>query len=153
MTITIHEGTLHRWFLISVWIKGIAGLLETIAGLLCVFITPGVLNVLVVSLTAPELAEDPHDWIATGISRAVQQLSPDTTRFAAAYLVIHGLIKLCLVGAYPTALSFLTGFIVYQGYRYMHTHSIALILLTGFDVIVAFLIWREYQSRKHVIGS
>ena len=162
MTITIHEKTLHRWFLVSVWLKGVAGLLETIAGILCVFITPGVLNVLVVSLTAPELAEDPDDWIATSISRGVQQLSPDTTRFAAAYLVIHGLLKLCLVGgilqgrvwAYPTALWFLTGLIVYQGYRYMLTHSIALILLTGFDVVVAFLIWRErYGGPRDVIGS
>jgi uncharacterized membrane protein len=127
-----------------------------IAGLLCVFIAPSVLNAFVVSLTAPELAGDPDDWIATTVSRAVQQLSPDTTLFTAAYLVIHGLIKLCLVGgilqrrlwAYPAALWFLTGFIVYQCYRYTHTHSVALVLLTGFDVIVALLTWHEYQSRK-----
>jgi uncharacterized membrane protein len=143
-------------FLIGVWVKGIAGLLETIAGILCVFITPNVLNAFIISLTAPELKEDPDDWLATTLSRAVQQLSPDTTLFAAAYLVVHGGIKLCLVGgillgklwAYPAALWFLTGFIVYQCYRYTHTRSIALVLLTGFDVIVALLTWREYQLRK-----
>src|SRR5882672_4038507 len=90
MTIASHQKTLHTWFLISVWIKGIAGLLETIAGLLCLFITPSVLTAFGVLLAAPELAEDPHDWIATTVNRAIQQLSPDSTLFAAAYLVIHG---------------------------------------------------------------
>ena len=158
MTIVSHQKTLHTLFLISVWIKGVAGLLETIAGVLCFFITPEALKSVVVSLTAPELSEDPDDWIATTLSRAVQDLSADTTLFAAAYLIIHGLIKLFLVAglllgrlwAYPLSLWFLAAFIVYQCYRYTHTHSISLVLLTVFDLAVAFLIWREYQSHKQI---
>jgi len=158
MTIVGRQKTLHTLFLISVWIKGVAGLLETIAGVLCLFITPVALKSLVVSFTAPELSEDPDDWIATTLMRAVQHLSADTTLFAAAYLIIHGLIKLFLVAgmllgklwAYPLSLWFLAGFIVYQCYRYTHTHSIALVLLTVLDLAVAFLVWREYQSRKRI---
>jgi uncharacterized membrane protein len=104
------------------------------------------------------LTEDPDDWIATTIIRAVQHLSADTVLFATAYLIIHGLIKLFLVAgmllkkswAYPLSLWFLAAFIVYQCYRYTHTHSIALILLTALDLAAAFLIWREYQSRKRI---
>jgi len=78
--------------------------------------------------------------------------------FAAAYLIVHGLIKLFLVAslllgrlwAYPLSLWFLAAFIVYQCYRYLHTHSISLVLLTVFDLAVVFLIWREYHSRQHV---
>jgi len=158
MTIVSHQKTFHKLFQISVWIKGVAGLLETIAGILCFFITPKAVQSFVVLLTAPELSEDPHDWIATTLSRAVQHLSVDTTLFAAGYLIIHGLIKLFLVAglllgrlwAYPLALWFLGAFIVYQCYRYTHTHSISLALLTVFDLAVAFLIWREYQSRKQI---
>jgi len=158
MTTAIREKTLHRLFLISVWLKGGAGLLETLAGIPFFFVTPKAIEAFVVLLTAPELSEDPSDWIATTSSRSVHQLSTDTTFFAGAYLVIHGLIKIFLVAgllrgklwAYPTSLWFLAAFIVYQCYRYAYTHSIWLILLTVLDVIVAYLIWHEYQSRKQL---
>ena len=161
MTTAIHEKILHRLFLISVWIKAAAGLLETIAGVPFFFVTRESLQAFVVLLTAPELSEDPNDWIATTLSRAVQHLSSDTALFAGAYLVIHGLIKLFLVAgllhgrlwAYPASLSFLVAFIVYQCYRYIFTHSIWLLLLTVIDVIVAFLIWHEYQSRKQICAA
>ena len=97
MSVVSHQKTLHRLFLIGVWIKGVAGLLETIAGILCFFITPRILKSLVVSLTAPELSEDPNDWIATTIRRAVHHFSADTGLFVSVYLVIHGLIKIFLV--------------------------------------------------------
>ena len=160
MTTTRQQKTLHDLFLVSIWIKGGAGVLEIIAGFLCIFITPEMLKSLVVSLTAPELDAGPHGWIAASLSRSVQHLSADTAMFAAAYLIIHGLIKIFLVAglllgrlwSYPLSLGFLAAFIVYQGYRYTHTHAISLILLTVFDLAVAFLIWREYQSRRQDSG-
>jgi uncharacterized membrane protein len=158
MTVTTREKILHRSFLISVWLKGGAGLLETLAGIPLFFVTPKAMEALVVWLTAPELSEDPNDWIATTLGRAVKHFTADTALFAGAYLVIHGLIKISLVAgllrgklwAYPTSLWFLAAFIVYQCYRYAHTHSIWLVLLTIVDLIVAFLIWHEYQSRKQL---
>src|SRR5467141_2315961 len=99
MTLISHQKTLHALFLISVWFKGVAGLVETIAGILCFFITPGILKSFVVLLTVPELSEDPDDWIATTLSHAVRHISADTMLFAAAYLIVHGLIKLFLVGS------------------------------------------------------
>jgi uncharacterized membrane protein len=158
MTTIGRKQTLHTLFLVSVWIKGIAGLVETVAGTLCFFVTPGILKSFVVLLTAPELSEDPDDWIATTLSHAVQHISADSMLFAAAYLIVHGLIKLFLVQslllgrlwAYPLSLWFLAAFIVYQCYRYLHTHSISLVLLTVLDLAVVFLIWREYQSRRQI---
>jgi uncharacterized membrane protein len=158
MTTSAREKTLHRLFLISVWIKGGAGLLETLAGVPFFFVAPEAIERLVVFLTAPELSEDPDDWIATTLSRAVHHFSADTALFVGAYLLIHGLIKIFLVAgllrgklwAYPTSLWFLAAFIVYQCYRYTYTHSIWLVLLTILDVIVAYLIWHEYQSRKQL---
>jgi uncharacterized membrane protein len=156
MTIAGHQKTLHTMFLISIWTKGAAGILETAAGVLCLFVTPEALNSFVVLLTAPELSEDPGDRIATALSHAVQRFSADTALFAAAYLILHGLIKVLLVAcllkrrywAYPLSLWFLAAFIVYQCYRYTHTHSISLALLTVFDLAVVALIWLEYQTRK-----
>ncbi len=156
MTAVGHHKTLHSLFLFSVWIKGVAGILETIAGIIGLFVTPQALKSVVVLITSPELSEDPDDWIATTLSRAAQHLSVDTTLFAAAYLILHGLIKVFLVAsllmgrlwAFPLSLWFLAAFIVYQCYRYTHTHSVYLILLTVVDLAVVILIWHEYRKYK-----
>jgi uncharacterized membrane protein len=146
----------HTLFLCSVWIKGLAGVVETIGGILVLFVTQKLLDSFILLLTAPELAEDPADWIVNYLCNAVQHFSESTKYFASIYLIIHGLIKIFLVAgllrnklwAYPLSLWFLGAFIFYQGYRFTHTHSIWLVLLTVFDLVVAFLIWREYQWRK-----
>src|SRR6266478_2117036 len=146
----------HRLFLLSVWTKGIAGLLETIAGLLLLFIPKSGLNAFVIFLTAPELAEDPTDRLATLLQRIVQELGADTKFFASSYLIVHGLIKVFLVAgllggrlwSYSVSLWFLAAFVAYQTCRFLFTHSLWLIALNVIDLIVAFLIWREYQIRK-----
>ena len=146
----------HRLFLLSVWSKGTAGLVETIGGLLLLFIPQAGLNAFVIFLTAPELAEDPTDRVATALQSIVHQLGADTKLFASGYLIIHGVIKVLLVAgllggrlwSYSLSLWFLAAFVVYQLYRFLFTHSLWLIALTVLDLIVAFLIWREYQVRK-----
>src|SRR5437016_8330094 len=150
----------HTFFLLSVWSKGVAGLLETIGGLLLLFIPHTELNALIVFLPAPELAEDPTDRITTLLQRMVQELGTDTRLFASGYLIVHGIIKVFLVAgllgrrlwSYPVSLWFLAGFIAYQAYRFFFTHSLWMIALTIVDLIVAFLIWREYQARKQAFA-
>jgi len=149
----------HGLFLLSVWSKGIAGLVETIGGLLLLCVPQAGLNALVIALTAPELAEDPTDRVATLLQRIVHEVTADTKLFISGYLIIHGIIKVLLVAgllgrrlwAYPVSLWFLAAFIAYQMYRFLFTHSLWLIALTVLDLIVAFLIWREYQQvRKEI---
>src|SRR6266446_2177168 len=121
----------HTFFLLSVWSKGIAGLVETISGLLLLFIPQTGLNALVVFLTAPELAEDPTDRIATLLQRIVHELAADTKIFVSGYLIIHGVIKVFLVvgllrhrlWSYSVSLWFLAVFIAYQAYRFFFVHS------------------------------
>jgi uncharacterized membrane protein len=113
---------------------------------LVLFVTQRLLDSFILFLTAPELAEDTADWIVNYLSSAVQRFSEGTKYFASVYLIVHGLIKIFLVvgllrnklWAYPLSLWFLGTFIVYPCYRFMHTHSIRLVLLTVFDLVVAF---------------
>src|SRR5260370_4128170 len=84
----------HTVFLRSVWSKGIAGLVETLGGLLLFCIPQAGLNAFVVLLTAPELMEDPTDRVATLLQHMVQKLGTDTKLFATGYLTVDGLIKL-----------------------------------------------------------
>ena len=157
MDVSGHHTAFHRLFLASVWIKGVAGVAETIAGAIVPFIPREWLVGLVVSFTAPELLDDPGDWSANYLRNAVQKLSAESQSFASAYLVIHGLIKVALVAsllwgrglwAYTVSIWFLVAFIAYQLYRFSHTHSVWLLLLTALDFAVIYLIWREYQWRK-----
>ena len=145
-----------RLFAASVLIKGVDGVLETIGGIVFIFVDPKTLNSLVISFTAHELSEDPDDWFTTTLRHVVHNLSSDTKLFVSAYLVAHGLIKVFLAAgllrkklwAYPAALWFLGIFILYQLYQFSHTHSLGLLALSAFDLFVASLVWLEYRSRK-----
>src|SRR5713226_9673 len=143
-----HQKGLHRLFLISIWIKGISGILETLAGVVAVFVEPRALEAVVLFLTAPELSEDPDDWFANFLGGAVRRYSADTQTFLSIYLISHGLVRVFLVAgmlrrrlwAYPVSLAALALFIAYQGNRFLHTHSLWLVFLTIVDLGVAYLI-------------
>jgi len=57
----ISRQHVHRLFAVSVLIKGVDGVLETIGGILFMLVSPKALNSLVIFLTAHELSEDPDD--------------------------------------------------------------------------------------------
>jgi uncharacterized membrane protein len=143
----------HRVFTLSIWVKGIDGVLEIIGGAVLLVTSNAALNQFVIALTQHELSEDPHDVIATAARQAVVQLSVGTKVFGGAYLIAHGLAKVVLVvgllrghrWAYPVAIGFLALFIAYQLYRLSYQFSIGLLLLTLLDVVIIGLIWREYR--------
>jgi uncharacterized membrane protein len=149
------EIFLYRVFALGIWVKGIDGVLEIVGGGLLLFISPTMLNQLVIGLTQHELVEDPRDVIATTLRHAAAQLSANTQLFASLYLVAHGVVKVVLVvgllrgkrWAYPAAIGFLCLFIVYQLYRLSYHASVGLLLLTLFDVVVVGLTWHEYRLR------
>ena len=143
-------------FRVGIVAKGVDGLLEIIGGLMLLVVSPEFVRGAAALLTAHELSEDPDDWLANSVRQLVSSFSPDTERFAAAYLIGHGVIKLVLVAglwrerrwAYPAALAFMSAFIVYQAYRLAHTHSLALLAFTAMDVFIVWFVWRDYQLRR-----
>ena len=155
MTKTKSGKGLHWLFELSIFIKGVDGVLETIGGLLILFVPLHSLDTLVRWLLARELSES-HDWLAAAAEHLLNSLSLSTKLFASIYLIAHGLVKIFLVyalwreklWAFPVALWFIALFVVYQIYRYTHTHSIALLVLALLDVCVAWFIWCEYLARK-----
>jgi uncharacterized membrane protein len=157
----ISRQHVHRLFAVSVLIKGVDGVLETIGGILFMFVSPKALNNLVIFLTAHEMSEDPDDWFSASLRHAVHNLSSDTKLFVSVYLFAHGLIKVFLVAgllrkklwAYPAALWFLGIFIFYQVYRFSHTLSLGLLALSAFDLFVASLVWLEYRSQNNISPS
>lgn len=143
-------------FLVSVWLKGLDGLLELIGGIALFSVSPAfILNVVRV-ITQDEIAEDPRDVVANALRDAAGRLSFATEHFMAIYLLVHGVVKLALVWAllarvlfaYPLSIVIFAGFILYQLYRYTFTHGIGLLALSALDIVVIGLIWLEYRALR-----
>lgn len=150
------DRLVHVLFEISVISKGIDGALEIVGGALLFLVSPTKIYTIVRILTQHELSEDAHDLVATYLLNSTQHLSGGTQRFAAMYLLWHGVVKVALVTAlllkqrwaYPAAIVAFLLFLAYQLYRYAHTHSPELLVLSVVDVFVIVLTWLEYQRLR-----
>jgi uncharacterized membrane protein len=143
-----------RFFRISVLLKGLNAVLEIVGGLTLFGVSPAFILRTVALLTQDELAEDPRDFVANYFLHAASHLSLGGQRFAAIYLLGHGVVKIGLVWAllkqklwaYPLSIIVFGAFIVYQLYRYTFTHGLGLIALSVFDLVVIWLIYLEYRA-------
>ena len=142
----------HVLFDIGVVAKGIDGALEIVGGALLFVVRPDQLRHVARLLTLHELTEDPRDVVANYLLHTSQRLSPSATTFGAVYLLWHGVVKVGLVTAlllkqrwaYPAAIGAFLLFLVYQLYRYAHTHSPELLVLSVLDILVILLTVLEY---------
>lgn len=149
---------LHGTFRTGITLKGIGGLTETIGGVLLWFLTPAQLSGFVAALLEGEHTRHPHNVIASHFVHMAQGIAKADPVFASLYLLSHGIVKTALVillwfnklWAYPLTITVFGGFMVYQVYRYTHTHSFALMVLTIFDAAVVWLTWMEYRSQMAV---
>jgi uncharacterized membrane protein len=149
---------LDRAFLIGMILKLLDGVLEVIGGLLLLTISPATINSLARALTQHELSEDPHDFLANHLLHYTGSLTGGALRFAAAYLLLHGVVKIVLIAAvlrnylwaYPVLIVFLLAFIGYQVYRLTFAPSFGLVALTVFDAVVTWLTWREYVRQRNL---
>jgi uncharacterized membrane protein len=147
---------LHRIFEIGIVLKGIDGLLEVVGGVLLFLFTPAEISGLVHVLTQHELSQDPRDFIASRLLHSTDGLTRPGLLFGAAYLLVHGIVKVVLVlallrnklWAYPWTIGVLLIFIGYQLYRIVLGPTLGLMALTGFDILIAALTWREYQRQR-----
>jgi uncharacterized membrane protein len=151
---------LDRTFRVSLILKGLDGVLEVIGGVMLLIISPRQIGSIARFLTQHELSEDPHDVIANSLLHLTSSLSVSASLFGAAYLFLHGLVKIVLVWAvlkdklwaYPWMIGFLLVFIVYQSYQIAVGFSWSLTLLTVFDIFIVYLTWREYWIHRNRIS-
>jgi uncharacterized membrane protein len=155
------RGLLDRTFEVSIILKGLDGVAELIGAVLLLAVPTATLSSWLHTLTQHELSEDPHDWIAGRLLHLGDNLTGSTVRFAALYLLAHGIVKVVLVialldnrlWAYPWMIAFLIAFIGYQLYRIALTPTTWLIALTIFDAFVVWLTWREWRKQRRILHS
>ncbi|MGH9737017.1 MAG: DUF2127 domain-containing protein [Candidatus Acidiferrales bacterium] len=151
----IPHSLLHGTFRVGIAIKAIDGILETIGGTLLWFVMPAAMNRALRFIFQHELSRDTHDFFATHLPHFSASVAHGSIVFASLYLLSHGVVKIVLAAAlwmnelwaYPLAIFVFGAFTVYQIYRYAHTHSLALLILTVFDAAVVWLTWEEYGAQ------
>lgn len=142
-------------FRISLYIKGLDGLLEIIGGIILLVIEPEQVNRFAHWLTQGELSEDPHDFIANHILKTAHDLTGASLTFGAAYLLSHGIVKIVLIvevirghlWAYVGLIAVTALFVIYQTYRMAVKFSLSLLLLTIFDLLIIYLTQKEYRKQ------
>jgi uncharacterized membrane protein len=147
---------LHDCFRTGITIKGIDGVLELIGGAFLWFLKPSALGEPLRILLEHELSRDPRDFLASHLLHATQNFSQQNRLFAVLFLLSHGLVKIAIVAAlwadqlwaYPLGIFVFSAFGVYQAYRWTHTHSFFLVVITIFDAVVVYLTWAEYRAQK-----
>ncbi|HVA79243.1 MAG TPA: DUF2127 domain-containing protein [Candidatus Binataceae bacterium] len=143
---------IHLIFEIGVIAKGIDGALELIGGLLLVALSPAAIGGTIWLLVQEELKEDPTDLVANLLLHNTQTII-HTRVSASVFLIVHGVVKLGLVGglvadklwAYPTAIVIFTGFTIYQIYQLTQQNSFFLGVATVLDIVVVLLVIAEYR--------
>jgi uncharacterized membrane protein len=150
------SSILHDSFRVGITLKGLDGVLEIVSGAALWFIKPAQMSNLIRILCEQMLNRIPNGYISAHLIAASQKISYESREFAAFYLLTHGLVKVILVvclwmnklWAYPLTIAVFGLFMLYQMFRFTHTHSIAMILLTVFDALIIYLTWVEFQQQK-----
>jgi uncharacterized membrane protein len=145
-----------RLFRTVILLKGLNGLVEIFGGIALWLLGPGRIINGVYRITQDKLSKDPHELVAKHLRDAASHLSVSGEHFMAAYLLINGVVKVVLVlalqrgklWAYPLAMAVFGCLVAYQLYRFTFTHGVGLILLSAFDLLLIWLVWREYRIAK-----
>ena len=150
------KNILHDSFRVGITIKGFDGILEIVAGIALWFVSPVKMSAFIKTLTEHMLTRIPHGFISRHLIAASQSFNNDSREFAAYYLLSHGFVKVVLVvclwmnrlWAYPLTIAVFGLFMLYQLHRFMHTHSVSMILLTIFDALLIYLTWVEFKQQE-----
>ena len=155
------QNSLDKVFEVGIILKGLNGLAETISGIFLLLINPDTVSWAVNWLTHSELKSDPHDFISNHLVHWSRDVSKGSLVFLGLYLLSHGVAQLILVieilrerlWAYIGLIVLTIFFILYQTYEIIFSHSIGMILLTIFDIVIVCLTFIEYGKQKKVLGK
>lgn len=101
-----------------------------------------------------ELAEDPSDILYIGADKLFSHFSSHVTYFLALYFIFWGVIDIALslnllhkkLWAFPLSIYLIGIFVVYEIYRFFHTHSVILLGIIVIDFFILYLIQHEHKK-------
>ena len=148
------QGIAAKLFRIGMWWRIGYGSLRVIAGLALLKAVGTPLIDIVQFLLRHELVEDPSDLFYTFIHYILGPHPVHVTYFLALYFVFWGTIDIVLSynllkgkrWAFPAAITLIGLFLLYEVARLIHTHSLILFGVIMIDLLILWLIRREYKK-------
>lgn len=145
-----------RLFRYAMWWRIFYGTLRTALGLALLKLINVSFSEILYRVMNYELSEDPSDTLFRTIDGYLQAHPYTVTHFIAFYLIFWGVLDVVLsinllrekIWAFPISLYLIALFVLYELYRFTHTHSLALLFIIGVDIVVFMLIRREYRLVK-----
>ena len=146
----------HLAFLAVIAVKGLDGLVESLAGLAVAILgTQGIYD-LIFQLTAPELDVHPESRTVHLLRHGATTLTHASSRFVVVWLLVHGVLKVVLAAelfrekswVFPVAAAILTGFVLFMTYKMVIHYSPWLLALALFDLLTAALVLNEWRSHR-----
>jgi len=143
----------HLLFRVSLFFKALLSVLEIIGGIIGYFTSQHAIVRFVTALTQEELTNHPDDIVAQYLRQTASNLSLSSQRFAAFYMLSHGIVKTILIAGllrerlvyFPVSIFAFALFVVYQLFRFQMTHSMWLLVLSVVDIAIIVLTIQEYR--------
>ena len=141
------------FFRFSMWWRIFYGSLRLVFGAVLLQAVGSPFSVLLHRVMGHELVEDPSDVLFFAVSFIVNHQHLYITYFLAFYFIFWGFLDIFLsvnllkdkLWAFPVSLYLITFFVIYEFFRYFHTHSIMLLVVIVIDIFVFWLIHKEYR--------
>jgi uncharacterized membrane protein len=155
------EKDLLWYFDAALLLKAVNGGLEVLVAFLVLVIPPSLVVSVTEFITGGELTQDPEDPIARLLVHAAQSFTIHTHYLFAAYLALHGVVKVLLVIgifsgkkiAYPLFMAALVVFGAYEAYRGFIRHETLLQVFAIFDFSLLVLTSYEYRRRYQTVPA
>ncbi|HLU55457.1 MAG TPA: DUF2127 domain-containing protein [Pseudonocardia sp.] len=142
-----------RWFRVALLLKGLDGAAELLAAVALLLVPAAAVHHLVAEVVSRDLLGPPDGFLARHLVAGTDEFASGNRAFVLAYLAVHGLVKIGLVGAllrkwrpaYPVAAAALGVMVAVELLRGVRTGSLALPALAVLDVVIIVLVLREYR--------
>ena len=138
------------------WWRIFYGVLRTMLGLALLQVVDVPFTDILYRLLGRELIEDPQDALFMIVHSFLQVHPITVTYFLSAYLLFWGFIDIVLsiqmlrkkMWAFPVSMYLIALFVSYELYRLIHTHSRILLFVIVIDILVLWIIHREYTKMR-----
>lgn len=143
-------------FYIGMWWRILYGFLRIGLSLVLFRLVGSPLADVFYGLLKHELVEDQSDLLVRITGSFFGHFHFTVTYFTIAYLVFWGVVDIILsasllkrkLWAFPVSICLIGIFVLYEIYRFSHTHSLVLLGLIFFDIFLIWLIAKEYRRQE-----
>jgi uncharacterized membrane protein len=150
------ENTYGFFFRLGMWWRIFYGFLRILLSLILLRLVGIPFADIFYDLMSHEIIENKADFLIRTISPFLEHFSFTVTYFLVTHLVFWGFLDIILsvsmlrhrLWAFPVSIYLMGMFVLYEMYRFTHTHSLILLWVIFIDIIIIWLIRKEYTRLR-----